>query len=48
VTLAAGGEIRLDPWPLAVPELRGFILGYDLIGYPDNPQPLLLPYTIRA
>jgi hypothetical protein len=41
-----GGTVQLDPWPLSVPVLRGFILGYALNGYPDHLQPILIDYAI--
>jgi hypothetical protein len=41
----ADSHIRLHPWPLSVPELRGFILGYALSGYPDHLQPVMVPFT---
>ena len=41
------GRIRLHPWPLSVPEVRGFILGYTLAGYPDHLLPVMMPFIIR-
>jgi hypothetical protein len=40
------GHINLHPWTLSVPELRGFILGYEQVGYPDHLRPVILPYTV--
>lgn len=40
------GHITLDPWALAVPEVRGFIMGYQLSGYPDHLQPVLVEFTV--
>ena len=42
-----GSEIRLDPWPLAVENHTGYLVGYQLEGYPEQADGLLLPYTIR-
>lgn len=46
VAIEEDGIIRLEPWPLAVPEMRGFILGYELAGYPDHLRPVMVTYTI--
>lgn len=46
ITIMASGQIRLDPWPLSVPEVRGFILGYEATGYPDHLQPTLVDFSI--
>jgi hypothetical protein len=48
VNLLDGGNITLDPYPLSVPELRGFVLGYEAIGYPDHPQPVMVEYHITS
>ncbi|MEM6530130.1 MAG: DUF3891 family protein [Chloroflexota bacterium] len=40
------GVIHLNPWPLRVAEVRGFILGYQAAGYPDHLQPILVEYKI--
>jgi hypothetical protein len=44
VQLGDGGRVQLDPWPLAAPELRGFIIGYELSGYPDHLEPVLVEF----
>ncbi len=41
-----GGTIWLDPWPLSVERLNGYILGYQLEGYPQRLEPVLLNYQV--
>jgi hypothetical protein len=43
---AQSGQVQLDPWPLSIPEVRGFIIGYELSGYPDHLQPVLVEFVI--
>jgi len=43
-----GGRIRLDPWPLRVDSLAGYVLAYDASGYPDVRVPLVVPYEVVA
>jgi hypothetical protein len=47
VNVLADGDITLAPWPLSVPELRGFILGYAPDVYPDHPRPIPVPFVVR-
>lgn len=47
VQIIESGQIRLNPWPLTVPELRGFILGYEETGYPDHPEPIMVEFTMQ-
>lgn len=42
------GHIQLDPWLLSVPELRGFIIGYEATGYPDHLQPVMVEFAIQS
>jgi hypothetical protein len=42
------GQINLHPWPLAVPAVRGFIIGYEASGYPERREPVLVEFTIRS
>jgi hypothetical protein len=44
--LAEGGRVTVEPWPFDAPQLRGFILGYRRAGYPDDLDPVVVPYTI--
>lgn len=46
VTLVDTGKITLDPYPLSISELSGFILGYEASSYPDHPEPVMVEYTI--
>ncbi len=47
IAINDGGEVRLRPWPLAVREMTGFLIAYHETGYPGNPTPILLPYSLR-
>jgi hypothetical protein len=44
------GELRitLDPWPLAVPRLRGVIMGFAADGYPQRLEPVVGLYELCA
>ncbi|MEL7233495.1 MAG: DUF3891 family protein [Chloroflexota bacterium] len=46
VQIKPRGVIHLNPWPLNVAEVQGFILGYQAAGYPDHLQPILVEYAI--
>jgi hypothetical protein len=41
------GGITLDPWPLALAELDGFIVAFLAEGYPDRPAPVIVPFSAR-
>ena len=41
------GEVKVDPWPFSVNEIKGFIYAYDSEGYPDVFKPTLKKYFIR-
>lgn len=45
--LEDNGVIRVDPWVFSVEEYHGFIMGYELEGYPDKLEPVLMPFTLR-
>jgi len=40
------GQITLDPWPLKVDSLEGYILAYGAEGYPDERVPSVVSYKI--
>lgn len=40
------GRITLDPWPLNVDDLRGFIVAFESDGYPDRLAPVIVPYMV--
>lgn len=42
----ANGLITVDPWPLRVESLAGYILAYEAEGYPDVRVPTVIPYEI--
>ncbi len=41
-----GSLIQLDPWPLNIPAIHGFIVGYTRAGYPDHLEPVLVEFTV--
>lgn len=41
------GRITLDPWPLDVDDLRGFIVAFESDGYPDRLAPVIVPYVVE-
>ena len=46
-TVDGHGEITLEPWPLGVPRVTGIILGFRAEGYPDELQPVVVPFDAR-
>lgn len=45
--LIEGGTIQIDPWPFGVENHAGYVVGYQLEGYPAVLEPILVPYQIR-
>ncbi len=43
----SGNEIELDPWPLAVHQSSGYLLGCRPENYPQTPDSIPIPYFIR-
>jgi hypothetical protein len=43
-----GSRITLDPWPLAVPTLRGVVQGFVGDGYPGRLQPVVSLFELCA
>lgn len=41
-----GSRITLDPWPLAVPSLRGVIQGFAADGYPERLEPVVSVFEL--
>jgi hypothetical protein len=41
------GVIAVDPWPFAVESYQGYIIGYELDGYPERLEPVLVPFELR-
>jgi hypothetical protein len=39
-------RITLDPWPLAVPSLRGVVGGFHADGYPERLDPVVTLYAV--
>ena len=46
-TIDGHGEITLEPWPLGVPRVGGIILGFRAEGYPDELEPVVVPFDAR-
>ena len=40
------GTIRAAPWPFSVTNYRGYITGYQLNGYPEVLDPVLIPWEL--
>jgi Protein of unknown function (DUF3891) len=41
-----GGTIQVDPWPFSVNGHSGYLVGYQLDGYPTVLEPVTVPYQI--
>jgi hypothetical protein len=41
------GLISASPWPFSVDAYEGYILAYQLEGYPEQLDPFILPFTLR-
>jgi hypothetical protein len=41
------GLIVLDPWPLGVARLDGFVLGFEAAGYPERPSSVVVPFRVQ-
>jgi hypothetical protein len=41
------GEITLEPWPLGLPRVSGIILGFRAERYPDELEPVVVPFEAR-
>lgn len=39
-------HIHVNPWPFSVNIITGYLIGYQLDGYPTTLNPVLLPYVI--
>ena len=42
----ASGVIRVDPWPFSVEHYAGFIVAYQLDGYPQKLEPVLMEFSL--
>jgi hypothetical protein len=40
------GTIQVDPWPFGVDSHSGYLVGYQLEGYPAVLEPVMLPYRL--
>jgi uncharacterized protein DUF3891 len=41
------GTITVDPWPFKVDSHAGYLVGYQLDGYPAVLEPVVLPYQLE-
>ena len=41
------GEINVTPWPFSVDEHRGYLVAYQMDGYPERLDPLILPDLLK-
>jgi hypothetical protein len=42
------GHLFCSPWPFGQEQISGMILGYQRAGYPDQLDPVVLPFTCAA
>ena len=40
------GTIRVEPWPFGVDSHTGYLVGYELEGYPALLGPIMVPYRL--
>jgi hypothetical protein len=43
----AGGVIEVNPWPFGVSGDSGYLVGYQLDGYPQRLEPVIVHYELR-
>jgi len=41
------GEINVTPWPFSVDEHRGYLVAYQMDRYPEQLDPVILPYLLK-
>jgi hypothetical protein len=41
------GVISVDPWPFSADSYEGYLLAYQLDGYPEQLDPVILPYLLK-
>ena len=41
------GEINVSPWPFSVDEHKGYLVAYQMDGYPQQLDPVILPYLLK-
>ena len=42
----ARGAIEVDPWPFAVESHAGYLVGYQLDGYPNSLEPVVVEFAL--
>lgn len=42
------GLMSANPWPFSVEEYEGYLVAYKLDGYPEQLDPVILPYSLRV
>ena len=40
------GEINVTPWPFSVDEHKGYLVAYQMDGYPERLDPVILPFQL--
>ena len=45
-SIQSEGIITVSPWPFAIEDYSGFILGYRGEGFPDDLQPMIVPFEV--
>ena len=41
------GEINVSPWTFSVDEYAGYLVAYQMEGYPERLDPVILPYLLK-
>lgn len=41
------GQLRASPWPFSVNSYEGYLVAYHLEGYPEQLDPVILPYLLK-
>jgi hypothetical protein len=44
--IGASGHILMEPWPFNAPPIAGILLGYQAEGYPDELNPVVIPFRL--
>ena len=44
----ADGAVQVDPWPFSVGSYAGYLVGYQLDGYPTVLEPVVMPYQLAG
>ena len=44
----ANGVVQVDPWPFSVGSYAGYLVGYQLDGYPTVLEPVVMSYQLAG